>query len=66
MPKLINEKMLAEQLMVSVGTLRNWRSEGEGPTHVKVGSAVRYLESDIVAWLDARSSRSDKEGKGVQ
>ena len=38
-------------LRISPRTLGSWRSRGMGPTYVKVGRRVVYLQRDIVAWL---------------
>ena len=38
-------------LRISPRTLVSWRSRGMGPTYVKVGRRVVYLQRDIVAWL---------------
>lgn len=54
MPKFIDERALAADLMVSVSTVRGWRYEGKGPKYLKVGGAVRYRESDVMSWLDAQ------------
>lgn len=34
------------------GTLRTWRSAKKGPTHSKVGSAVRYKVSDLQKYME--------------
>ena len=36
-------------------TLAHWRSEGRGPTYVKLGSKVAYRGSDLNAWLASRA-----------
>ena len=41
----------AALLRISPRTLVAWRSRGMGPTYVKVGRRVVYLQRDIVAWL---------------
>lgn len=35
---------------LSAGTLRNWRSKGQGPAFVHVGRAVLYARRDLEAW----------------
>lgn len=35
---------------ITVGTLRNWRALRIGPAYVKVGKAVLYKRSALVAW----------------
>jgi len=41
----------AAYMRISPRTLVSWRSRGMGPTYVKVGRRVVYLQRDIVAWL---------------
>lgn len=41
----------AAYMRISPRTLVSWRSRGMGPTYIKVGRRVVYLQSDIVAWL---------------
>lgn len=56
--ELINERMAAETLAVAVRTLQWWRIRGGGPKFVKLGRAVRYRRSDLLAWIDANTRRS--------
>jgi predicted site-specific integrase-resolvase len=39
---LLIEEQVADQLTVSLSTLRRWRLCGQGPRFMKVGSLVRY------------------------
>lgn len=48
------EKEVAQQLHLSIETLRKWRVLGKGPAYCKVGSLVRYSQSAIQSWLEAR------------
>lgn len=48
----IDEKRAAEQLGVSVHTLRMWRHRGRGPVYSKLGRRVLYLSPDLDAYLD--------------
>lgn len=34
------------------GTLANWRSRGEGPAYIRIGHSIRYLKSDLIAFLE--------------
>ena len=58
---LRNEHQTAELLGLSVKTLRRWRWIGKGPHFLKCGSAVRYADQDITAYLDAAQRRSTSE-----
>lgn len=53
-PRLLTIKQVAERLTVSVGCLRAWRLRGEGPPAIRIGSALRWDEHEVDAWLDAR------------
>lgn len=51
---LLSEQAVAEQLALSLSTLRNWRCKGRGPAYFKMGRAVRYNEKDILAYQLSR------------
>ena len=59
--RLLDEKEVASILNINVATLRRWRWAGKGPRFLKIGGAVRYEQSDIVAFIEAgrRTSTSD-------
>jgi excisionase family DNA binding protein len=50
---LLTEDEVAQQLHVSVASLRRWRLERRGPQFIKVGSLVRYKPEELEAWLVA-------------
>jgi predicted DNA-binding transcriptional regulator AlpA len=39
---------------LGLSTLRNYRHLRKGPPYVKVGRAVLYDRSDVLAWLNAQ------------
>jgi len=43
--------------LVSLKTLANWRSTGEGPAFTKVGSRVFYRLTDVLEWEERRTMR---------
>ena len=43
----------AHYIGIKYGTLKKWRSAGDGPTYVRAGSRVVYLIEDLDAWLHA-------------
>jgi len=47
----MNETAAAELLGLSVATLRAWRHRKQGPAFVKFGRSVRYLSSDLQAFI---------------
>jgi predicted DNA-binding transcriptional regulator AlpA len=48
----MNETAAAELLSLSVATLRAWRHRKQGPAFVKFGRSVRYLASDLRAFIE--------------
>ena len=52
LPKSINEKELASVLKSSVAKLRRDRWLGQGIPYVKNGRLVRYLETDVLEFLE--------------
>ncbi len=57
--RLLTAHQVAQLLRVSEGTLANWRSRGTGPLHGKLRTRVRYLESDVRAYLAAIKARQN-------
>lgn len=55
---LMNEKDLTAFTGLSAPTLRRWRGEGVGPRFVKLGGAVRYRRTDVLAWLETLAEAS--------
>ncbi len=47
----LTECQVAEQLGLSVATLRAWRHRGRGPRFVRFGRAIRYLSGDIEQFI---------------
>lgn len=40
------------------GTLRVWRCVGKGPRFLRWGNTIRYLRTDLVAWMAEGRKRS--------
>lgn len=51
--RLLTPQQVAAMLGVSRGHLGNLRWEGRGLPYVKVGSAVRYREADVLAYIES-------------
>lgn len=50
---LLDDVEVALRLNVSLQTVRNWRTRGEGPRYVKLGKrAVRYRPEDVEAFIE--------------
>jgi hypothetical protein len=54
-------KEAAERMRISVGTLANWRTRGEGPRYIKWGRKVLYPVPEIEAF-EASHMRSSTGG----
>lgn len=50
----LNAKQAAAYLGAAPETLATWRCRGGGPQFIKIGASVRYLKSDLDAWMNAR------------
>ena len=59
---LLTERQAAELLNVSSRTLQAWRLRGGGPRFVRLsGRAVRYRNSDLAAYIEARTVTSTSD-----
>lgn len=43
---------------ISVRTLANWRSKGEGPSYTKIGGKILYGSIEVSAWERRRRMRT--------
>ena len=59
-PDMVTTKELAELIGVPVATLNNWRSIGRGPRSFRLGRAVRYLVTDVAAWIERQQQADDR------
>ena len=68
-PAALTERQVAEQLGLSVATLRAWRHRGKGLRFLRLGRSVRYLPSDVDEFVRASAvdtkpvSSSDRESE---
>jgi hypothetical protein len=53
-PGHTNEFQTAEELGVSVRTLRKWRQLRIGPPYIEVGRQIHYRDESRAAWLKSR------------
>lgn len=56
--KALTETQLAERWAISRKTLQAWRLRGDGPRFVRIGTAIRYMLSDITAYEAANTHNS--------
>lgn len=53
-PKLLTPAQVSEVLGICQGTLNNWRATKRVVLpYVKIGTAIRYREEDIAAFINA-------------
>lgn len=48
---LLSSAQVAEMLGIAENTVRYWRHVGRGPAALPVGGRVRYVRTDVLAWL---------------
>lgn len=63
-PFMLTTAEVAKLFNISIRTLEDWRLRGGGPRYIKVGRLVRYLYSDVVAFIE-RGGRSNT-GEGLE
>jgi len=56
--RLLTEAQVENLYGLNRRTLQHWRLTGRGPTYSKLGKSVRYLETDIHAFVEAGRRRS--------
>ncbi|CPR95842.1 helix-turn-helix domain-containing protein [Mycobacteroides abscessus] len=49
---------MCELLGISESTAYYWRQIGKGPKGARIGKALRYRHSDVIAWLDEQFARA--------
>jgi len=54
MVRLLTQSDAAKLLRLSERTLERLRLQGGAPPFVKAGRSVRYRETDLERWIDAR------------
>ena len=52
---LLKDTDAAALLSITPGTLRQWRVQGKGPKHIRIGERlVRYKRDTVLQWLHTR------------
>lgn len=51
---LLSLDEVADWLGVPLGTLKDWRLHGEGPTGFRLGKHVRFRACDVEEWLETQ------------
>ena len=57
LPRLMNQRDLAQYIGKSTAWCERARWAGEGPHFIKLGRHVRYRADDVMAWLEANTDR---------
>jgi excisionase family DNA binding protein len=64
---VITTSELAEYLGVHVQAIYDLRTDGRGPTGIRVGREIRYRISDVLSWLEGlhepERSRASRGGQ---
>ncbi|MBE0658274.1 MAG: helix-turn-helix domain-containing protein [Bryobacteraceae bacterium] len=50
-PEYLKDTAAARLINISVASLRRWRLLRQGPPFRKIGSAVRYPRTELLAWV---------------
>lgn len=61
LPRLLNQRELAEYLGKSTAWCERARWAGEGPRFIKLGRHVRYRADDVAAWIEENALTSTSE-----
>jgi excisionase family DNA binding protein len=56
--RLLTARELADLVGFSAATIVDWSERGELPSF-KVGGRLRFRESEVEAWIEARRTRGD-------
>lgn len=56
LPRLLNQRDLAEYLGKSTAWCERARWAGEGPRFIKLGRHVRYRADDVLAWIESQAA----------
>lgn len=62
---LLTQNQLDQRWALSERTLERWRTIGEGPVYVKLGSAVRYRLTDIESFEKAGTQTRPTNGNNL-
>lgn len=65
LPRLMNQRDLAQYLGKSTAWCERARWAGEGPRFIKLGRHVRYRADDVLAWIEENARTSTTGGAGA-
>ncbi len=49
--RLMTPQEVSDHLGIPLQTLYRWRTEGKGPTAVKVGRHIRFTQTNLAGWI---------------
>lgn len=55
--RLLSIGEVSEYLGIPVGSLHLWRTKRTGPPAFRVGKHLKYMQADLVAWVEAERAR---------
>ena len=61
-PRMLTEADVVQMTGRPRGTLAYYRHAGTGPRSYKLGRRVRYDEPDVLAWIAAQKSATQRGG----
>ena len=61
MDALLTTAEAAAVLKIAKRTMDNWRRAKKGPPYKRIEGSVRYLQSELAAWVDSRMSGQERE-----
>ena len=53
-PKYLTDRQVSEMTGIGLQTLRNHRMQGKGLCYRKLEKSVRYLESEVIEFMESR------------
>lgn len=61
MDEVDRTEAVSRYIGVPIKTLEHWRHTGTGPAYSRLGKHVRYRRADVDSWLEAHTTRPDRE-----
>lgn len=62
--ELMTTEDVSTELGIPMGTLRYYRSKGDGPVSFRLAGRVRYRRAEVMAWVDDQE-RNTRRGEGA-
>ena len=59
--QLLTAKDLAQKLSISLRQVHRLNSTGEIPLPIQIGGSVRWIENEIIAFIDAKVGSSNNK-----